>query len=116
MPGALVLVDRGDGHRFKVHERQVEKWLARNPGGFVVSPTGSTATTPARAAHLTAVGEAGELEKLTIDELMALAAERRVEVPSRPKAAIVAALEDALKSEEEDEDGDAEAGDGEGAE
>ena len=86
MSSNLIRVDRGDGRLFQFNEADAKAFIAANPGAHVVpGRNASTAPTPAEvAATAVAQGEAPAkpktLSTMNRDELLALAADRGVDV------------------------------------
>lgn len=89
--GPIVRVDRGDGHLFRMKRGQARKFVAANRGAFIVGERKSPAPAPAPEPEEDTAPRA--LGDLTMVELINLADARGVEVPARPKSAIVEALE-----------------------
>lgn len=90
--GPVVRVDRGDGHLFRMPRSVAVKFVAANRGAFILGER-RTSPTPAAVPDTDQPQEPRALADLTMVELINLADERGVQVPARPKAAIVEALE-----------------------
>lgn len=107
----LTIVDDGYGNR--IQTRKVQRFLARNPRGFVVGASGgqgagAPATTSASEVTIPSPSSEEALNILTVSQLHELAKERGVGVPDSPKAEIVKVLleagVEAPKGEENKED------------